>query len=349
LEYLLRHLHPSGQFDYLHDPLRVRAMPRYNLLRHAGTTEVLFRLAGSPFDQGALFERACLAWNYLEGHLVETDVGETACLCVIDGGKAKLGGTALTLWALTSKIACSSVVSGREAEILIRLTQYLQSQQRADGSFAAERDPHTGQQLAVGSLYYPGQAVLALCAAYRIAWHDSFLQSAIRGSSYLLSRNLQAQDGVPLCDHWQMKALAALDRMAPQSAWQARLRQLARPVTDVVRDAAAGRGAAASLTTTQMATRLEGLLAALNVVRPAGETDPLFAVRNAVLTGLSWCYERQVDIRHHRYADEGARGGFTQSPTHSAIRIDFVQHALAASYEAIAVVLSSSGSSSERA
>jgi hypothetical protein len=244
-----------------------------------------------------LEKAACRAWNYLSQHLVVARSKKTSCLCFVDEGVAKQGGTALTLWALAAKIERSLVRSNDDIQSLEGLAWYLSSQQREDGSFVSKVDILTGQEIPFESWYYPGQAVLALCSAFRILRRSSFLEGAIRGANYLMATRLTHVNQLHQNDHWQMMALAALD-MAPRSSWKLGLRQLSLPVLSTIFDVLNGDPRTLSITTTQMTTRLEGLIAVVEVERRSSEPDQVRMLSDALLRGLSWCYERQVCDRH---------------------------------------------------
>ena len=67
-----------------------------------------------------------------------------------------------------------------------------------------------------------------------------------------------------------------------------------------------------------------------------------------LLIGVAWSLTSQIGATHQMHFDRLAWGGFTQSPKHTSIRIDYVQHALGACAGALAVLdaLAASGGSS---
>jgi hypothetical protein len=210
LRYLCRHMSASGRFDYLYDSIRLGRAGRYNLVRHAGTTEIMFRLADSPYSVSALGESADRAWRYLQPYLKVSGSSSTA-ICVVEDGVAALGATALSLLALTSKLKTSSArASTEDLRVAESMARYLLSQQHCDGSFTCHFDVTRGVGVGSASRYYPGESVLVLCAAFSLARDGSFLAAASRGATYLVSSVAEATESPPLCDHWLMMALGAL-------------------------------------------------------------------------------------------------------------------------------------------
>jgi hypothetical protein len=333
--YLSRHIGPSGRFDYVYDP-RNRTVPRgYNLLRHAGTTMALYRLVGSRFDDGTAARIASLAWSYLRNFLVPITWDGHVCFCLADRGMAKLGGTALALLALAARQK-GATSSQEDVRLVEALGTYLVCQQQSSGRFVSKVDLLARTEIPFESAYYPGQAVLALCAAYRVTQDVRFLECADRGIRYLAQGHLaSAPTPTGFADHWAMIALAALHDVKPDRWYVEHLRYLVDPLT-----LPAERGKTnwqGGEFTTQIATRLEGLVAALEVELRLNERMHALCLLRTILTGLAHCYTRQVGGRGKLTISEDLRahGGFIRSLAQPSIRIDYVQHALLASFGVI--------------
>jgi hypothetical protein len=343
IDYLRRHLAPSGRFSYIFDAATSRVPDGYNLLRHAGTTMVLYRLVGTRFDDGSLSGEAERAWSYLTRFLASAQRGGIDCSCLVEAGVAKLGGTALALLALAAKIE-RSIFDRRDMDLLTKLACYLASQQEGDGRFISKSDLLTGREIPFRSLYYPGEAILALCAASRISGQVRFLECARRGARYLMGRDQEFPPGaIEFTDHWLMMALNALHAVDQDFAWVEHLRRLALPL---VGDGAGAncRGAPPTPwlevgTTTEIATRLEGLLGALDVELRLGERGRAMILLRGIFAGIARCIERQIGGDEMPRLDPKATGGFVQSPSQTSIRIDYVQHVLAATFGALELLV----------
>jgi hypothetical protein len=325
LGYLSVHLSPSGRFDDMDDTRTEHASAAYDVLAHAGATTVLYRLVGSKVADAALEATAERAFSYVRQRLAPAKCRECRGdhgTRLVDGRIARLGGTALALLALAARIdrAPSAGGPGDDVRLLIQLARYLTSQQEEDGRFVAGVDTTTGERVPSPSLHDSGMAVLALCVAYRIAGQAEHGEGAVRGARYLVGARLAAGDDggasalAPL-DHWLMRALAELHVLAPDAAWVERLRALAAPL--VAGPPPTGRADAASpawlhaRTRAEVATCIEGLLAAFAVERRLGERARAASVLRVILAGLGHCYEPQI-------------GG--------VIGLEEVQHTLAASF-----------------
>jgi hypothetical protein len=329
ISYLSNHISPSGKFDYIFDPRTCEVSRGYNLLRHAGTTMALYQMVGSVFDDGAIGFVADLAGSYLQKFLVSSrDTGRQLCF-LTNGRIAKLGGTALALLALAASAENSP--SDRYAELVQQLGWYLVSQQKVNGRFVSKIDCLMRIELPAKSAYYPGQAVLALCAAYQITKEVTFLESADHGARHIAEQHkVDPPTATGFADHWTMMALAALHKIHAGLWYVNHLRYLAEPLVYAVESG--NPSWIDSEYTTHIATRIEGLLACLNVELSLKDEMRAMRLLRTVLTGLTRCYQRQIGGPGWPALPQAALGGFVHSFAQPTIRIDYVQHVLAPSF-----------------
>jgi hypothetical protein len=249
-----------------------------------------------------------------------------------NGRIAKLDGTALALLVLAAS-AENSPASDRYGELVQQLGWYLVSQQKANGRFLSKIGCLMRIELPAKSAYYPGQAVLALCAAYQITKEVTFLESADHGVRHIAAQHkVKPPTATGFADHWTMMALAALYKIRADFWYVNHLRYLVEPLVDAVET-----GKPSWIDgehTTHIATRIEGLLACLNVELGLKEEVRARRLLRTVLTGLARCYQRQIGgpgwtalLGRH-----AALGGFVHSFAQPTIRIDYVQHVLAPSF-----------------
>ncbi|MGB8267967.1 MAG: hypothetical protein WCE44_16720 [Candidatus Velthaea sp.] len=116
LGYLSRHLDLAGRFDYDMDIMTGLVSRKYHMLRHAGTTMVLWRLVDSPFDDGSLRASSARALAYLQTFLRASPFDADA-LCLAHRGTAKLGGSALALLAFAE--AARNACPPAEADMIV--------------------------------------------------------------------------------------------------------------------------------------------------------------------------------------------------------------------------------------
>jgi hypothetical protein len=331
LGYLSCHASPSGRFDGVDGERTEPDSAAYDVLAHAGATAVLYRLVGSRFADAALDATAERAFSYLRNRLAPVKCRECRVdhgTRFVDGGIARLGSTALALLALAARIdrsgsagsAGSAGAATDDMRLLIQLARYLTSQQDEDGRFVAGVDTTTGERAPSPSPRDSGMAVLALCAAYRIAGQAEHGEGAVRGARHLVGERPAAGDdggaaALAPPDPWLMRALAELHVLAPDAIWVVHLRALAAPVIAAAPptepDDAVNPACLHARTTAQVAACLEGLLAGFAVERRLGERARAASVLRVILAGLEHCHA---------------------PPIGAGIGLEEVQHTLAASF-----------------
>ena len=94
---------------------------------------------------------------------------------------------------------------------------------------------------------------------------------------------------------------------------------------------------------TRISTRLEGLIASLELELRLNERDRAAILLRVILAGLSRCYARQVGSPELlEWSDNPCEfGGFVRSIAQPSIRIDHVQHALSASFGVMEILSAS--------
>jgi hypothetical protein len=333
LSYLALHIHADGRYDYSYDPVKRCARTEYNLLRHAGTTMELYRFVGSEFDDGSLGEAAEKTWEYLRQFITPVIRYGKVCACLANSDVAKLGGTALTLLALCTRTQKLGVTT-TDNILADQLARYLVSQHLDDGHFVSKASVSTNGPIPFESVYYAGEAVLALCAAYRLTRENLYIEHAIRGALALIACKSESKVTVErYADHWLMKALAELHLLTSDPDWTAQLRQMAIPMLAMFSETSQSLNSThwlVNASTTGISTRIEALLSALSVELPSDDTRYILTLREFVKAGLTICLDRQVGLGHVRFDDPMAQGGFIQSRFRTDIRIDYIHHPLGA-------------------
>jgi hypothetical protein len=333
-ECLLRLLKDDGRFHYWYDPATdqfgARTGEAYNLLRHAGTTYALFQLyAETRHDAFRAGGESALGW--LRSKVRESDDGRLAYPA--ERRTVKLGGAGLALLAFLERARATGV---RDDDARIeKLGAFLVSQQEADGSFRNyysldPKRPAPRRQ----SIYYPGEAILALTRLHAYDGNTRWLDAAARGADYLVGKrwSILGIDVVVPPDAWLLMALAELHRARPDARRDAYALRIARgmiadqigegdPFPDFV-----GGYAPRPPNVTPAGSRMEGLTAAYGLARDLGlpTGDILRAIRLAARFQVN-CQVRPETasffVRPLR-----ALGAFRESPVATAMRIDYNQH-----------------------
>jgi len=351
--YLARVTLPNGEFIYLANPdPRFKSPVEYHVVRHAGVLYV-FSMYLQAFDDPAVKAAWLRASGFLNTCCVATVPEHQDQLAVWslpqlhqtdDLLEADLGGTGLALVGLASLEARAPGTV--DIEGLRALGRFLLFMQDKEGRFSAKFTPAQGGVREVShSLFYPGEAVLGLLALYEVDPSPQWLQAAIKAVAWLFAKQ-PADKGNQIADHWTLLAAAQLiavtggqglpfDRnyLGQQVARlsEAVLADYTPLAEPVLRGAYYKEGY-----TTPTATRLEGLLAAVDLL-PASEQ----ALRERILAfaqdGIDFLMRAQIQTGPFAggvpAAIERQTGqGEPAKPSRfdSEVRIDFVQHALAA-------------------
>lgn len=347
--YLLNSTMPSGQFVYSInlDP-RFGMIAGYDIVRHGGAMYGLGLAYQAHPDPGILaaLQRSS-DWLFknqikpLPGHgtmlgIWETPTREHAEL--ISTGDLGLG--------LVGLMSLENARPGTvPLESLHQIAETLLWMQKPDGSFQTQYYPDTKTfEPTFKVLYYPGEAALGLAMLYEKDHDQRWLLAAANALAFLAKSRQGSKDIPP--DHWAMIAtqqvLAHFDELSHSPITRDELldhaRAVCRSLMQNQQPASTGEGAGSFSPegfTTPAATRMEGLLAALQFL-PA--TDPLRQqIRACVNAGIAFLMRAQVKEGPYvgaipncimRKPEDGSATNLTFNVYAGQVRIDYVQHTL---------------------
>jgi hypothetical protein len=347
-DYLIRHLGPEGRFAYSVHLDGSAVTGEYNVLRHAGAIYALTRYYEFSRDPKAREAILRAAQFLLKRHIrpVVHQQGMRAAFSLpgeeIEGTHAqvKLGGCALGLVAL---------IKARELnpnllplKHLREMGRFILFMQEPNGRFHSIYEDGSPGFREFDSLYYPGEAILALTLLHQVDPDPRWLEAARRGMAYLEeSRRDLPVNRLPN-DHWLMIATAAalpqfraagVSSNLCQRLWRHSLDVGKRMMSEQWRTSWVP-GLDGSFVSdgaiTPSSTRLEGLLALYPLLPSEGDRA---RVQRSVETGLSFILRAQVK---EGVAGGGFRGSLLRTSIRSRdnlraeVRIDYVQHALCA-------------------
>jgi hypothetical protein len=328
--YLLRAQKRDGSFHYEYDAFtEIVSENDYNILRHAGAAIALFQLYEAT-RAARYLEGARRAIVYLQSRFRWAREAD-AVYVTDDDGKAKLGANGLALIALARQMQLDA--KSADAASARRLANLILRMQERDGSFASYYDMG-GEPEDRASLYYPGEAMLGLVELYRQSGDQRLLEAARRGAVYLI----EAQQRMPSLPHdaWLMQALEALYIIKPDARYAAHALRIAEAMIKAQHTAAdaplyAGSYRFGVPRATPVASRAEGLLAALRLARMTNDTRAA-GIAEALKLSARFQLAQQFNPDNSFYLanPERAAGGFRESLTSARIRIDYVQHNVAA-------------------
>ena len=333
--YLRDHLRADGLYDYEWDPRS--GEPRqgdYSLLRHAGTTYSLFQ--SSAFRAGEGARAAAVRGLELLRERTRHAQGEPARCYLEDGDQVPLGGAALALLALTEQARHRPADADRDWMRCLGEHLCAETDDRGDmRSFYAEPGRHRASD--ARSIYYPGEAVLALTRLNQVDPSPRWLDTALRAARYLIHERhvaLGVRVDVPP-DAWLLQALEELQRLAAAddlvdyafaiAAVMARDQLAGSPADDHAPADLLGSTFGVELPRVIAAgSRLEGLAAAARLERRVRPGSRFFLDRALLAARFSLRNQYTSEILFG--VAPGALGGFRSAVNDPVIRIDGVQH-----------------------
>ena len=354
-EYLQSMLKEDGMFVYrINMNPNVNFKNKYNILRHAGTIYALSMYNEMSPDVN-IQHTIKKAAAYLRDKALFPVKGHDSLWAIwsipeINGGNnpltIKLGGTGLGLIAL---LCAEKIEAGfTPLDKLRALGKMIQFMQKEDGSFYSKYVPSEGGLTDKWvSLYYPGEAALAMVMLYEKDHSELWFQTAYRALEYL-AQSRQNSTNIP-ADHWALLATKKILANANSNnvpidknllinhSLQICNTMLGAQVNDPRRPDYDG-GFNKNGTTCATATRLEGLLATLSFLP---NSHPQYQeIRNSIDRGMSFLLNSQISEGQFIGAFPRAIGpldgnrrmivefNFNQRATE--VRIDYVQHAMSA-------------------
>ena len=352
--YLVRKLDADGRFEYA---IHLDGLPlkeEYNVLRHAGTVyglSLYYELTGDAPSYEAILRAA----RYLLRRHVRPVVQHPELQAVFSlpgeeirgtNAQAKLGGSALGLIALIK--ARELDVDAVSLAVLREVGGFLLFMQEENGHFRSIYE-ETGQFVAgFQSVFYPGEAILALTLLHEADSDPRWLDAALRGIAYLERSRQGMRIGQLPIDHWLMIASeAALRHYSAAQAPPISRAQIVNHAlaigTKMIREQwrisllPSMQGSFVSDgEITSSSARLEGLVALYNLLPMDHHDRP--RILESIEAGLGFVLRAQVQ-------SGAGQGGFTRSfrkrlgfsreirdanRRQAEIRIDYVQHALSA-------------------
>lgn len=332
-DWLLSMQRIDGAFWYGYDPRTDNVSDQeYNDVRHAGVTWSLLVLYRRTQDCRYLVaaERA-LDWLARHTH-VEQDLA-----FVLHNDRATLGATALALVALAEHAAATN--SRTYLPLMEQLGRHLLSQQRPDGSFEGRYQFHPRARPSTrASLYYPGEAILALVRLHALTQDNAWLQAATKGMEEILGRYAPLPlEEIPH-DHW---VLIALPELVTATNRQDLARAGLRIADTIVRTQYGPDNVANAAWVggfreedapryAPAATRAEGLIGACRLAKALGDPDARY--REAIGRTSAFLLAGQVTPELSRaFANPTAAVGvIPHSPADPRTRIDYAQHTICA-------------------
>jgi len=336
--YLTGAVQKDGSFAYAYLAKVDDTRKKYNILRHAGTIYSMCQLYRAAPDE-QLMEAAQRATGYLLRQ-VHDHVRDPEMACVVENEAVKLGGNALAIVALVEMMKAT----GKRDHLPTahKLARWIISTQVQDGKFAGrfvkhKREWPSGKDMGHVSIYYPGEAILALLRLNALDPRKEYVAAAEKSADYLVKvRDGDVDDYNLPPDHWLLYSLSELYRKRPHKHYKEYAKRLStvmvatqhtRPTYE---DWAGAYGVPPR--TCPAATRIEGMCAALRLARHTKQPKHAAQLLKASQNTARFILGNQFRAESVMYLPNPQRalGGFHHSLTNYEIRIDYVQHSISA-------------------
>ena len=333
--YLKHSILPDGSYIYRYLPEADIVANDYNILRHAGATNSMLELYEITGDK-ELLEKARLSIGYIQRFTKECRIDGVPYQCVVDEPEylVKLGGNALAAIVISKYIQVSNDTT--LLPFLEKVVKYITYSQKDNGNFY----PHivefyTGTIRNSESVYYPGEAMLALLMTYKINKDPGLLQSAEKAADYII--NVRDKDKTVddiNHDHWFIYAVNELYRIDKNQVYLNHAYKIADAMVKrqtLNSDFPDYIGSfSGSLGSTSAATRSEALFTVFNLAQYAGDNKRAEKYLKSLKKGVKFQLVNQYVPETVIYMrdPQQALGGFKGSYYSGEIQNDYVQHNL---------------------
>jgi hypothetical protein len=318
--------------------------PSYNILRHCGA---IFAMVDCEEYAPASIRKNVhdgLRWVELDHlRLLVSDEDWIAAIASDDSGAGhyrhcKLGGSALYLVAALNAQTAGHICL--PTDLMLRIGRFLLGMQKEDGGFHSKYDRRNdAMDTEFVSLYYPGEAALALLTLAKLDPDGPWFVAAERALQFLF-RQRHGRDRVEQ-DHWALIASAAYFQArsaaplsGPAVEVAAHARQVIRSMLSEFGESGGGGCFTADGRTCPTATRLEGLTSMFPHLERIGAASLISPVRDAILAAALFLMDGQI-------TDGPRRGAFPRqsmawldghpkvpAKMPDEVRIDYIQHAI---------------------
>ncbi|CUS49589.1 MAG: hypothetical protein HLUCCO02_12325 [Idiomarinaceae bacterium HL-53] len=347
--YLAKAVQGDGRYAYMYRSGPNVDVDDYNMVRHAGTTWALLDLLPDFPDRERAFVESAIdrAVDYLLAQIQPDPLrrDNSQATVVVEDDVAKLGGNGLAVVALVEyyKLRPNDDLLNKIRE----LAYWIVENQSEEGQLTRHKmNLATGELSEFISDYYPGEAILGLMKLFSVDPDPRWKDAAAQCTRWLINvRDLGKTLDELEHDHWLLYGINEVYHEVPEEQFIEHSRKLVEamlrtqydnprcifePEKKKISDWSGGWYSPPR--TTPAACRVEGMMAAANLLRKVGAEDEVAEILSACEAGIKFQLQNQLwDEKLMYLADpERARGGFHSSFSNWHIRIDYVQHSISA-------------------
>lgn len=295
----------NGSFKYRYDSQSDNLLDGYNVLRHAGAIWAMLDVYRQTSDK-----KLGVACRQATRYLLDTYLRffrnhNNACIC--EDNTIKLGGNALSILALLSLYETT-----RDHFLLTladQLARFIVDQRTDDGGLIHKRYFESGKISNFQSMYYTGEALLAL-----LTLHEATQQRHWYETAWEIEMELAPKDyGVKEQSHWMLYFLERLSKTESTPLGYHHAKKIVLHILE-------NPGYLSWERSTPIACRSEGLLAFLRMTRPDDIDDTV--LRQRCLEQIQHNLNKQLTFRLPN--GTFVRGGNDRRK--DEVRIDYIQH-----------------------
>lgn len=304
----------------------------YNIVRHAGTLYSMWQ-AVDMFDDPAFQRTAEQAVGYIEDNLVDMRTGKGFA----SDDTVSLGGQALAIVALLERRRALNDES--KDGLIVAMTDFMLSMERPqkNGRYYQSFDASSGEPIeGPDSIYYPGEALLALTRMAAQIDKAKYLPHAVRLADYLTKvrdGDIAQSKQIPRQDHWLTISLNELYRMEPDPAYKAVAYleaddMIANQIKNSRYPDRIGGMEGKTFSFTSIATKGEAIVAAWALAKHAKDEQNEQTYERAALRLAQFQMRAQYTRENAQLFPQPGRmiGAWGETRARAYIRIDFVQH-----------------------
>lgn len=340
---LERFVDSKGKFLYMYRPSLDRDYQTYNELRHCGSVYSMLEVYEvAPDEQLLAASKRAIDYILLRLDGPNPEDSKVDWLAIKGRGRdskrktvheAKLGGAGLCLLMLCKYESVTGDLSYRDK--MIKLARFIEFMQHEDGKFDSKYYyAPTDEQFE--SLYYPGEAMLALMRFYGRTGNRHWVEIAAKGMDYIAlvrDRDRTPKNVEP--DHWVLYALNELYRAEPREHYVTHLKKIGEGIRLKMIHSSKHPDFIGSFSrtvrSTPAATRNEGMIAGYKLLTMLKDPDAaswLEVIRN-VVRFQTYCQFLDENVIYLRNPAK-PYGGFKEGLLDFEMRIDYTQHNISA-------------------
>lgn len=320
-DYLKNAVKRDGTFVYIYYPETDEESKDYNISRHAGAIYNMLELYELSKDK-KLLDAIKKAIDYFLTQQRTCKENEKNTICIVENeGYLTPNGVAVGAIVLAKYILVTN--DKKYFPIMIKFGNWLKNRQ------------YDKRRIDLKYVNYPGEALLGLVRIYSVDPDEKWLDAAEKGAQFLIKeRDNKVSDDKLNPDHWLLYTLNELYRYRPNPLYLNHVIRLSKVIikkqTKESKFPDLIGGYSGSSAITSIATKLEGLCSAYNLLHDYDKKKEANEILNSMKLATQFLLRGQFKPESVMYFQNPRKaiGGFHQSLNRFDIEIDYLQHSV---------------------